>query len=195
MPWSCFFVFFFKGSDPKVSLMLSFRGFPGSSNGKQSAAMQQTWVPSLCWEDPLKKGMTVVVQSLNHVWLFATLWTTASLSFTINQSLLKLMSIELVMPPNHLIFCPPLLFLLRSFPASESFLMNWLFLSGGQSIGISASASVLPMNIQGWYPLGLTGLISLLSKGLSRLFSNTTIGSHQFFSAQTFLLSSSHIHT
>ena len=89
--------------------MLSFRGFPGSSNGKHSAAMQQTWVPSLCWEDPLKKGMTVVVQSLNHVRLFATLWTAASLSFTINQSLLKLMSIELVMPSNHLILCHPLL--------------------------------------------------------------------------------------
>ena len=101
--------------------MLSFRGFPGSSNGKQSAAMQQTWVPSLCWEDPLKKGMTVVVQSLNHVRLFATLWTAASLSFTINQSLLKLMSIELVMPSNHLIFCPPLLFLPPIFPSIRVF--------------------------------------------------------------------------
>ena len=84
---------------------------------------------------------------------------------------------------------------LQFFPASGSFQMSQFFASGGQSTGISASASVLPMNIQCWFPLGLTGLISLLSKGLSRLFPNTTIWRHQFFSAQTFLLSSSHIHT
>ena len=66
----------------------------------------------------------------------------------------------------------------------QSFPMSWFFASGGQSIGASASASVLPMNIQGWFPLRLTGLISLLSKGLSRVFSNTTVQKHQFFSAQ-----------
>ena len=72
----------------------------------------------------------------------------------------------------------------QSFPASGSFPMSQLFTSGGQSIGASASASVLPMNIQGWFPLGLTGLISLLSKGLSRIFSSTTVRKHQFFSTQ-----------
>ena len=71
-----------------------------------------------------------------------------------------------------------------SLSASGSFPMSQLFKSGGQSIGASASASVLPVNIQGWFPLGLTGLISLLSKGLSRVFSNTTVQKHQFFSAQ-----------
>ena len=82
---------------------------------------------------------------------------------------------------------------LQSFPALGSFPVSQLFTSGGQSIG--SSASTLPMNIQGWFPLGLTGLISLLSKGLSRVFFNTTVRRHQFFDAQPFLLSSSHIHT
>ena len=72
----------------------------------------------------------------------------------------------------------------QSFPASESFPMSQFFVSGGQSIGASASASVLPMNIQDWFPLGLTGLTSLKSKGLSRVFSNTTVQKHQFFGAQ-----------
>jgi len=84
---------------------------------------------------------------------------------------------------------------LQSFPASGSFPMSQFFTSGGQSIGVSASASVLPMNIQDWFPLGLTGLISLQSKGLSRVFSNTTVQKHQFFSAQLSLWSNSHIHT
>ena len=83
----------------------------------------------------------------------------------------------------------------QSFPASGSFPMSRLFASGGQSIGASASASVLPMNIQDWFPLGWTGLIALLSKGLSRLFSSTTIWKHQFFSAQPSLWSNSCIHT
>ena len=82
---------------------------------------------------------------------------------------------------------------LLSFPASGSFPMSWLFASGGQSFGASASASVLSVNVQGWFPLGLTGLISLLSKGLSRVFSNSTVWKHQFFSAQPSLWSSSHI--
>ena len=86
-------------------------------------------------------------------------------------------------------------FFLQSSPASRSFPMNWLFASGGLSIGVSASASVLPMNIQDWLPLGLTGVISLLSKGLSRVFSNTTIQKHQFFSPQSSLWSNSYIHT
>ena len=84
---------------------------------------------------------------------------------------------------------------LQSFSASGSFPVNWLFTSGGQSIGASASASVLPMNIQSLFPLGLTGLISLLSKRLSRVFSSTTIRKHQFFGAQLSLSSNFHIHT
>ena len=129
------------------------------------------------------------VQWLSRVRLFATPWTAAhqaSLSFTISRSLLKFTSIESVMSSNHLILCHPLLLLPSVFPASESFPMSQLFTSGGQSIGASASASVLPVNIQGWFPLGLTGLISLLSKGLSKVFSSTTIWKHQFFSSQPF---------
>ena len=81
------------------------------------------------------------------------------------------------------------------FPVSGSFPMSWFFTSGAQSIGASTSTSVLPMNIQGWFSLGLTGLISLLSKGLSRVFSSTTVRKHQFFSAQPSLWSNSHICT
>ena len=83
---------------------------------------------------------------------------------------------------------------LQSFPASGSFQLSQFFASGGQSIGVSASASVLPMNTQDWFPLGWTGWISLLSKGLSRLFSNTTVQKHQFFGAQLSSQSNSHIH-
>ena len=83
---------------------------------------------------------------------------------------------------------------LQYFPASGSFPVNQLFTSDGQSIGVAASASVLPMNIQDWFPLGLTGLLSLQSKGLSRVFSNTTVQKHQFFSAQLYGLNS-HNHT
>ena len=72
----------------------------------------------------------------------------------------------------------------QSFPAPDTFPVSQLFTSGGQSVGASASASVLPMNIQGWFPLELTGLISLLPKGLSIVFSITTVGKHQFFGAQ-----------
>ena len=82
---------------------------------------------------------------------------------------------------------------LQSFPASRSFLISRLFISGDQSIGASASASVLLMNIQGWFPLGLTVWISLQSKGLSRVFSNITVQKHHFFSAQSSLWSNSHI--
>ena len=84
---------------------------------------------------------------------------------------------------------------LQSFPASGSFPVSQFFASGGQSFGVSASASVLPMNIQDWFPLGLTGLIALQSKGLSGVSSNTTIQKHHFFGAQLSLLSNSHIHT
>ena len=89
----------------------------------------------------------------------------------------------------------PFSFCLQSFPVSGSFPMSQFFASGGQSIGVSASASVLPMNIHDSFPLGLTGLISLLSKGLSRVFSNTIVQKHQFFCAQLSSQSNSHIHT
>ena len=100
------------------------------------------------------------------------------------QSLLKLMSIESVMPSNHLVPCHPLFLLPSTFPTSGSFQMSQLFTSGGQSIGVSASTSVLPMNTQDGSPLGWTGWISLQSKGFSRVFSNTTVQKHQFFGAQ-----------
>ena len=118
-------------------------------------------------------------QSLSHVQLFATPWTAAfqaSLSITNSWSLPKLMSIESVMPSNHLILCHSLLLLPSIFP-SESFQMSQFFTSGGQTIGVSVSTSVLPMNIQDQFPLGWTGWISLQSKGLSRVFSNTTVQS------------------
>ena len=105
-------------------------------------------------------------------------WTAArqaSLSITNSHSLLKLMSLESVVPSNHLILCRPLLFPPSIFPSISVFSMRQFFASGGQRIGVSASASVLPMNIQSWFLLGLTGLISLQSKGLSRVFSNTTV--------------------
>ena len=114
--------------------------------------------------------LPVVVQLLSCVWLFVTPWIAAgqvSLSFTISQSLLKLISIESIMASNHLVFCHPFSSRPQSFPASGSFPMSQFFPSGGQSIGASASASIPAMNIQDWFPLELTGLISLLSKGLS----------------------------
>ena len=96
---------------------------------------------------------------------------------------------------NHLILCRSFSSCPQSFPASGSFQMSQFFPSGGQSIGVSASASVLPMNIQDWSPLGWTSWISLQSKGLSRVFSNTTVQKHQFFSTQLSLWSNSPIHT
>ena len=141
------------------------------------------------------------VQSLNHVWLFATPWTAArqaSLFITNSRSLLRFMSIKLVMlsnQPCHPSSVVPFSFYLPSFPASGTFPLSHFFMSGSQSIRVSASASVLPMNIQNWFPLGLTGWISWQSKGLSRVFSNTTVQNHQFFGSQLSLWSNSHIHT
>ena len=136
----------------------------------------------------------VVVQSLSHIQLFVTPWAAAcqaSLSFTVYQSFLKLMSTESVMPSNHLICCLPLLLPPSLFPGIRVFPNK----SGGQSFGASASASGLPVNIQGWFPLGWNGLISLFSKGLSRVFSSTTIPKHQLFGTQRSLWSNSHICT
>ena len=138
------------------------------------------------------------VQSLSHVWLCATPGTEAhksSLSITNSWSLPKLMSIELVMPSNHLVLCHPLLLLPSIFPSIRVF-------SNESALPIrwpkywSFSFSISPSNeSSGLISSGLTGLISLQSKGLSRVFSNTTVQKHQFFSAQPSLWSNSHIRT
>ena len=128
----------------------------------------------------------VLVQSLNPVHFLETQWTVAHqapLFSTNSQHLLKFMSIESVMLSNPLILSHPLHLLPSIFPSSGSFPMSWLFISGGQSIGVSASASGLPRNIQGWFPLGLIGLFSLQYKGLSRVLSSTTIWKHRFLGA------------
>ena len=138
------------------------------------------------------------VQLLSPVQLFVTSWIAAcqaSLSSTNSWSLLKLMSIESVRPSNHLIFCCPLLLLPLIFPSIRGFPMSRPFASGGQSVGASASASVLPMNIQGWFLLGETGLISFRSRGLSRVFSSTTVWKHLFSGTQPSIRSDSHIQT
>ena len=137
-------------------------------------------------------------QSLSHVRFFATPWITAhqaSLFITNSQSSLKLMSIESVMPSSHLILCRPFSSCPQSLPASDSFPVSQLFAWGGQSTGVSALASFLPKKSQGWSPSEWTIWISLQSKGLSRLFSNTTVQKHQFFGAQPSSPSNSHIHT
>ena len=138
------------------------------------------------------------VQSLSPVQLFATPRITAcqaSLSITNSRSSLRFMSIESVMPSSHLILCRPLLLLPQSLLESESFPMSQLFAWGGQSTGASAVASFLPKKSQGWSPSEWTGWISLQSRGLSRVFSNTTVQKHQFFSVQPSSQSNSHIHT
>ena len=147
------------------------------------------------------------VQSLSRVWLFSTPWIAArqaSLSITNSRSSPKLMSIESMMPSSHLILCRPLLLLppIPPFPwwkSIKSFPMSQLFARGGQSIGVSALASFLPKNTQDWYPLEWTGWSwtcwsPLKSKGLSRVFSNTTVQKHQFFGAQISSQSNFHIH-
>ena len=139
-----------------------------------------------------------VVQLFSHVWIFATPCTAAcqaSLSFTISWSLLKLMSIESVMPSNHLILYCLLLLLPSIFPSirvfsNESVIRIWWPKYWSFSFNIS-----LPMNIQDWFPLGLTGWISSQSRGLPRVFSNTTVQKHQFFCAQPSLWSNFHIYT
>ena len=139
-----------------------------------------------------------VVQSLSCVGRFATpcmVACQASLFFTISLSLLKLMSIDWwchsTISPSFVPFSS----CLQSFPASGTFSVSQFLPSCGQIIGISASASVLPMNIQDSFSLRLTDLISLQSKGLLRVFSNTTVQKLQYFSTQLSLQSYSHIHT
>ena len=138
------------------------------------------------------------VQSLSRVRLFATPWTAArqgSLSTTNSRSSPKLMSIESVMLSTISSSVGPFSSCPQSLPASEYFLMSQFFTWGGQSIGVSALVSLLPKNTQDWSPSEWTGWISLQSKGLSRVFSNTTVQKHQFFSAQPSSQSNSHIHT
>ena len=175
--------------------------FEGSSRSRD-----QTWVScgeyrQILYHWATRRTISSVwfswVQSLSHLWVFATPWTAAhqaSLSITNSHSLLKLMSIELVMPSNHFILCCPLL-LPSIFPSIRVF-------SNESGLPItwpkywSFSFSISPsLNTQGWSPLGWTGWISLHSKGLSRVFSNTTVQKHQFFGAQLSLESNSHIHT
>ena len=125
---------------------------------------------------------------------FCNPWTAASqasLSITNSWNLLK-SPIKLVMPSNHLILCHPLLLQPSIFSNIRVFCNESFFTSGGQSTEASASASVLPMNIQSWFPLGLTGLI-LPSKGFSRVFSSTTVRRHQLFGAQLSIWFNSHI--
>ena len=114
---------------------------------------------------------------------------------TNSQSLLKLMSINSVMPSNHLILCCPILLLPSIFPRIRVFSNESVLCIRWPSIGVSASTSVLPVNTQDWFPLGLTGWISLQSKGPSSVFSNTTVQKHQFFSTQPSLWFNSHICT
>ena len=125
---------------------------------------------------------------LSHVRLFAAPWTAAhqaSLSITNSQSLFKFMSIESVMPSNHLILCHPLLHLPSVFPSIRVFTSeSVLHISWPKYWSFQPLASVLPMNIQDWFPLGLAELISLQSKGLSRVFSNTTVQKYQLSGAQ-----------
>ena len=125
------------------------------------------------------------VQSLSCVWNFETPWTAArqaSLSITNSQSLLKLMSLESIIQASHPLSSPSLAFNL----SQHQGLFKWVSSSHqvAKVLGVSASASVLPMNIQDWFPLGWTGWIFLQSKGLSRVFSNTIVQKQQFFSTQ-----------
>ena len=161
-----------------------------NSEGVQPLVRARQWGPHwkgelkvrAPWSRPVTLASDFVVVQLDSV----TRWAVAHQacrSFTLSWTLLNLMSIESVMLSNHLILFSSCL---QSFPASGSFPVSQFFTSGGQRIGVSASASVLPMNSQDWSPLGWTGWISLQSKGLSRVFSNTTVQKHQFFGAQLY---------
>ena len=138
------------------------------------------------------------VQPLSCVWLFVTPWTVArqaSLSITNAWASSNSYPLSWWCHPTVLSSVIPFSSHRQSFPASGSFQMSQLFTSGGQSIGVSTSVSVLPTNIQDWFPFRWTGWISYLSKGLSWVFSSPTVQKHQFFSTQLSLWSNSHIHT
>ena len=151
--------------------------FPHTTLASSDATAESAYYPS----------SFAVVQSQSLVRLSVTPWTTAcqtSLSITNSWNLLKLFSIESVMVSNHLILCHPLLLSPLIIPSIRVFQMSQFFATGGQYIRVTASASVFPMNIQELLPLEWTGCISLQPKGLSRVYSNTTIQRHQFFSAK-----------
>ena len=153
-------------------------------DSQKESAMLYKYVLS---ESLLLKYFEFQVQSLSLVRLFVTPWTAAhqaSLSITNSQSLLKLCPLSWWCHPSISSSVGPFSSCPQSFPASGSFPMSQLFALGGQSIGVSASTSVLPMNTQDWSASGWTGWISLQSKGLSRVFSNTIVQKHQFFGAQ-----------
>ena len=155
---------------------------------------------TLCSINPLKSYRIQFssVQLLSHIWLFATPWTAAhqtSLSITNSGAYSNSWPSSRWCHPTISSSVAPFSSYLQSFPASGFFPSSQFFASGGQSIGVSASASVLPVNTQDWFPLGWTGWISLLSKGLSRVFSNTTVKKNEFFGTQRSLWSNSHIHT
>ena len=138
------------------------------------------------------------VQSLSRVWLSATPWITAhqaSLSITISWVHSNSRPLSPWCHPAISSSVVPFSFCPKSLPASESFPMSQLFTWGGQSTGVSGLASFLPKNTQDWCPLEWTGWISLQSKGLSRVFSNTTVQKHQFFGTELSSQSNSHIHT
>ena len=142
------------------------------------------WIILLIQTEKDLKLFISSAQSLSCVRLFAIPWTAArqaSLSITNSWSLLRLMSIEMVMPSSHLILCHPLLLLPSIFPSIRVF-------SKKSVLSIRFQHSVLPMNIQDWFPLGWTGWISLQSKGASRVFSNVTVQKHEFFGAQLSLV-------
>ena len=146
----------------------------------------------------IRSSIGCPVQSFSHVHLLATPWTAAyqaSLSITNSWSLPKCMSVELVMPSNNLILCHPLRLLPSVFPSIRVFPNQSVLHIRWPEFGVSASASVLPMNIQDCFPLGWTGWISSQSKGLSRVFSNTTVQKHQFFGTQFSFQSNSQFHT
>ena len=139
-------------------------------------------IDSLIWFSHTHTHQFSSGQSLSSVQLFVTPWTVvcqASLSITNSRSLLKLMSIESVMPFSHLVLCRPLLLLPSVFPSIRVRVRSSHQMT--RVLGVLALASVLSMNIQNWFPLGLTGFISIPSKGLSRVLSNTTVQKHQFF--------------
>jgi len=166
---------------------------PRKSHGQRilwSQRVDQDWATELNWTERLTLKPWVLSTfsqgQFSHLVMSdsVTRWTAvhqASMTMTNSQSLLKHNSLASVMPSNHLILCHPIIVLPSVFSSIRVF-SN--LASGSQNIGVPASPSVLPMNIQDWFPLRLTGLISLQSKGLSRVFSNTTVQKHQFFSAQ-----------
>ena len=156
------------------------------------------WETVTCKSDLLSFSLSHSIQSLSRVWLFATPWIAArqaSLSITNSRSFLKLMPISRWCHPAISCSVVPFSSCPQSLPVSGSFPTSQLFAWGGQSTGVSASASVLPVNTQDWSSLGWTCRILLKSKGLSRVFSNTTAQKHQFFGNQLFSQSNSHIHT